>query len=94
MKRIILAFVTIAIVSVMATSCSIWRPIHKRAAHNNNPYNVSFLFEHEGCKVYRFTDDSKSVYFTNCSGNTSTPKSDSTDVQIQVFTNVRELFPL
>lgn len=30
-------------------------------------YEVSLLFTHEDCKVYRFTDDGRYRYFTNCS---------------------------
>ena len=96
MKRIIVPFVTIAIVSVIAVSCSTSRPIRieprpirTESAQNNDTYNVSFLFEHDGCKVYRFTDNFRYVYFTNCTGNTSTAQNDSTDVQIQVFTNIK-----
>ena len=33
----------------------------------NVNFKVDFLFEHDGCKVYRFTDG-RDVYFTNCNG--------------------------
>ncbi len=32
-------------------------------------YNVRFLFEVDGCRVYRF-EDARYVYFTNCKGTT------------------------
>lgn len=35
---------------------------------NNPEFTVDLLFEHEGCKVYRFQDDG-SKYFTNCKGS-------------------------
>lgn len=39
--------------------------------HTANPnFNVSLLFEFDGCKVYRFVD-SRAVYFTKC-GSTHT----------------------
>lgn len=33
---------------------------------NNSNIPVSTLFEHEGCKVYRFQDEGRYRYFTNC----------------------------
>lgn len=36
-----------------------------------NYYPVHFLFEHEGCKVYKFSDGGRVVYYTNCDGSTS-----------------------
>lgn len=32
-------------------------------------YNVTYLFEVDGIKVYRFRDGSNEVYFTDTSGN-------------------------
>ena len=89
MKRIIVPFVTIILVTAIAVSCSVRRPIITERASNNNTYSVSYLFEYDGCKVYRFFDDGKFVYFTNCNGNTSTAQNDSTDVRIQVFTKIK-----
>lgn len=43
-------------------------PVATVAASNNKAYIVEYLFEHDGCKVYRFTDLGHVVYFTNCSG--------------------------
>lgn len=33
---------------------------------NNSKFEVSTLFEHDGCKVYRFDDNGNYHYFTNC----------------------------
>lgn len=39
---------------------------------NNVEYQVGFLFEHDGCKVYRFYDEGHR-YFVKCeNGSTST----------------------
>jgi Domain of unknown function (DUF4884) len=58
-------------------------PISNVPAKNNKDYNVEYLFEHEGCKVYRFLDHNKTgsyyVYFTNCNGST-VARTDSTAV--------------
>ena len=48
-------------------------------AANNQDYKVDYLFEHDGCKVYRFWDGSYFVYFTNCNG-TAVARTDSTAV--------------
>lgn len=34
-----------------------------------NDYSLTFLFEIDGVKVYRFRDGGKDVYFTNSSGH-------------------------
>ena len=53
-----------------ATSCEVQQPISKEPAANNQDYKVAYLFEHDGCKVYRFYDHGNCVYFTNCNGET------------------------
>jgi hypothetical protein len=40
--------------------------------HNNSTFFVDYLFEHDGCKIYRFHDCGNYVYFTNCNGETMT----------------------
>jgi hypothetical protein len=54
--------VTIAALLIL-TSC-------KKAAqetHHNGGFEIEFLFEHDGCKVYRFLDG-RMVYFSDCRG--------------------------
>lgn len=36
----------------------------------NSEFQVEFLFEHDGCRVYRFVDH-RTVYYTDCRGTTS-----------------------
>ncbi len=36
----------------------------------NGEYEVSFLFQHEGCSIYRFYDTGKYIHYTNCTGET------------------------
>jgi hypothetical protein len=62
-----------------AAGCYTQRPIVKQAPENNVTYKVEYLFEHEGCKVYRFYDRGQYVYFTNCNGQ-AIAKTDSTTV--------------
>jgi hypothetical protein len=69
---------------VLITACTVQQPITKEPAENNNGYTVEYLFEHEGCKVYRFRDHNPLgtyyVYFTNCNGD-AIARTDSTAVR-------------
>lgn len=38
---------------------------------NNQKYEVDFLFEHDGCKIYRFYDRGSSRYFVKCANGDS-----------------------
>jgi hypothetical protein len=62
-------------------SCSCYnsRPLIRERADNNKSFRVDYLFEHDGCKVYRFYDHGY-VYFTNCNGETIA-RTDSTETR-------------
>jgi hypothetical protein len=32
------------------------------------PFTIDLLFEHEGCKVYRFRDNGEYIYYSTCQG--------------------------
>lgn len=82
MKKIFL----VAIASLLMYSCG-YEIVKKKPTHKTKltkeqirkqqyeerlrEYNVQFLFECNGVKVYRFYDDRRAVYFTNANGNTS-----------------------
>ena len=53
---------------LLAGCVAIQHPISKVPAANNQYYKVEYLFEHDGCKVYRFMDNGNYVYFTSCNG--------------------------
>ncbi|MDH6313285.1 hypothetical protein M2137_002075 [Parabacteroides sp. PFB2-10] len=59
-------------------SCYSSIPLSQGASDNNSTYNVQYLFEHDGCKVYRFMDMGNYVYFTNCEGSVTAIQNDST----------------
>lgn len=63
--------------ALILAGCSTEKPLIKQAAKNNATYTIEYLFEHDGCKVYRFRDDGHYVYFTSCKGETTSIKSDS-----------------
>ncbi len=56
------------------------KPLSSIRAVNNGTYTVEYLFEHAGCKVYRFFDMGNYVYFTTCNGE-AISKTDSTTIK-------------
>ena len=68
----------------IASGCATSIPIQTKEPENNKTYQVDYLFEHEGCKVYRFYDRGNYVYFTNCNGETIM-KTDSTEVRNRIM---------
>ncbi|MEO6191274.1 MAG: DUF4884 domain-containing protein [Saprospiraceae bacterium] len=64
-------------------SCVTPVPISKTKPKNNKTYEIEYLFEQDGCKVYRFYDYGHYVYFTNCNNSTTSIVNDS--IQIKEF---------
>ena len=83
MKTLLVAF---GIVLLMV-SCYGQQPISRVPPSNNQTYKVDYLFEHDGCKVYRFYDHGNYVYFTNCTGDVTSIKNDSTGARVQTIVN-------
>lgn len=75
MKSYVLPFL-----AVFSASCYYGKPIVREEPQNNATYKVDYLFEHDGCKVYRFYDRGEYIYFTNCNGETIR-KTDSTAIR-------------
>jgi Domain of unknown function (DUF4884) len=69
---------------LLPIACTVQHPITQQPAENNKDYTVEYLFEHEGCKVYRFKEHTSIgtyyVYFTNCNGE-AISRTDSTAVR-------------
>lgn len=59
-------------------------PLKQGKAENNETYKISYLFEHDGVKVYRFTDRGNDVYFTT-KGDVTSIKNDSTAKRTVTF---------
>ena len=70
----------VILMTVLADGCSYQIPLTKGESENNKTYEVEYLFEHDGCKVYRFYDLGNYVYFTNCNGE-AIIKTDSTEIR-------------
>lgn len=69
------------------------KPISSTKASNNKTYDVEYLFEHDGCKVYRFLDKGAWVYFTNCNNTATSYIKDSTGIKVvsnKIILNKRE----
>jgi hypothetical protein len=62
-------WIILPLCAIAATACRIEEPLTKEPAENNKTYKVEYLFEHDGCKVYRFWDRGQYIYFTNCNGD-------------------------
>jgi hypothetical protein len=69
------------IVSCELLACTRQIPVSQVIPENNKTYQVDFLFEHDGCKVYRFRDQGNTVYFTNCNGDVTGFNGDSTTIR-------------
>lgn len=68
MKKII--FLLVLVSSLILSSCEkTGTPAQTDGAKHD--FDVQFLFEVEGLKVYRFFDAGDYIYFTNASGTTS-----------------------
>ena len=81
MKTLIYISLIIIVIAGLL-SCAAGVPITKQAPVNNKTYEVEYLFEHDGCKVYRFADYGDFIYFTNCNGEVSKAKNDSTGSRV------------
>lgn len=69
--------IAVLLIAITATACNTQIPLTKGVSDNNRTYEIEYLFEHDGCKVYRFWDNGHHVYFTNCQGSTSSISNDS-----------------
>lgn len=88
-KMKIIQFSTLCFL-LLFTHCIIERPLTTKKSENNPTYTVEYLFEHDGCKVYRFRDDGHYVYFTSCKGETTSVISDSTGTKYIKSNNSRQ----
>lgn len=64
-----LSAIIVVITLLAVTGCN-KTPIQMSRTQNPD-INVDLLFEHDGCKVYRFGDGGRSRYFSKCSNKSS-----------------------
>jgi hypothetical protein len=55
----------LCITALLFSSCAKEAQESKSSSNPNIP--VQLLFEHEGCKVYRFYDNGRAIYYSDCS---------------------------
>lgn len=81
-----------ALISIAAlfTSCVSQKPISSVTPVNNKTYQVDFLFEYDGCKVYRFADFGNYIYFSNCGNETTAVINDSTFIKTVSVNNINK----
>jgi hypothetical protein len=63
---------TIACMTLLLFSLGCAEKPVSTAPSNNANISVDFLFEHDGCKVYRFMDDGYYRYFVKCKTSAET----------------------
>lgn len=76
MKTIILRVAFALVISVALVGCT-QDPIAKHSTNNPN-IEVETLFDHDGCRGYRFSDGGRTIYFTRCGLSTNTAWYEST----------------
>ena len=57
--------------------CTHKYPLQRKTGKQFHLSKSNIVFEHEGCKVYRFMDMGHYIYFTNCKGDVTSIESDS-----------------
>lgn len=70
MKKAISGLV-LAAACMLAAGCDAPGKPQSVSASTNPDYEISFLFEHDGCRVYRFSDNWEKRYFVNCGATSS-----------------------
>jgi hypothetical protein len=70
--------------SILLSSCKIviQKPINEQLAKNNKDYKIQYLFAHDGCKLYKFSDGSNWIYFSNCNGDTTYIEGDTITLEV------------
>lgn len=56
----------ISIILIFYSCLNIGKPIEST---KQNDFEIEFLFEKDGCKIYRFYDAGRYIYWSNCAGN-------------------------
>jgi hypothetical protein len=62
-------FVSVVVAVSMAGCMATAAAVHKT---DNKEFNAELLFTHEGCRIYRFRDGYREIYYADCRGPAST----------------------
>jgi hypothetical protein len=63
--RSALALLSICGAALILSGCG-QKDAQSTSQSSNPGISVDFLFEHDGCKLYRFNDNGHSVYYSKC----------------------------
>lgn len=81
-----ITFLLLTMSAILFYSCGSV-PLSQGPSYNNPTYDVSYLFEHEGVKVFRFYDRGNYVYFTQPTHDVYSVKDDSTRTSVQTMSS-------
>ncbi|NJO64017.1 MAG: DUF4884 domain-containing protein [Richelia sp. RM2_1_2] len=70
-------------VLILFVGCT--KDAEKKVNVSNNNFDVELLFEHDGCKMYRFYDG-KHIYYSDCTGKTSYNTGGKNNVYVETET--------
>lgn len=65
MKRKLLIIFVVILIAYMLLGCAKGKP---QEVTQNGDFKVEFLFEQDGCKMYRFKDGKRYIYWVNQTG--------------------------
>lgn len=63
----------IILILIFITACE--KPAKETTQDGN--FTIEFLFEKDGCKMYRFSDGGRNIYWANCEGKVNADYSTS-----------------
>jgi hypothetical protein len=66
-SSILLACCFVFVIIITAIACDNRQPM-KVEQTENTEYKVELLFVHNGCNIYRFEDQGRYIYYTDCRG--------------------------
>lgn len=67
----------ILVAALLLTAC--YKDPVSSSSTNNPSVTVALLFEHEGCRVYRFSDAGRAHYYVKCSNSCAVREGRYTD---------------
>ncbi|WP_164466381.1 hypothetical protein [Chryseobacterium carnipullorum] len=88
MKKIIISTLTLFFLSSCTKNFSKEKKVenkkNEKIENKTLVIQPEFLFEKDGCKMYKFTDEHRRVYWSNCSGRTEYKSSFKSGAVVQI----------
>lgn len=68
MKKLLqLSILFLLTITMTAESCEVGNQLERHETTNEH-FKVDLLFEKDSCKIYRFTDQGRDIYWSDCRG--------------------------